>query len=186
LPPSIQKVSATFAVAALVLLNAGHASAADADAGPRMQPRWYGWQTLVSDAASIATFAGGVALGGVPGNYLMGTAVAGYALGGPIVHFAHKNPGRGMASFGLRVPLPILLGAGTVALVCRGGGGDFCGVVAIPGGLLGIGLAIALDAAALARDSVPVEPGREASTLRLSPTISVSRREVNVGLALRM
>jgi hypothetical protein len=70
--------------------------------------------------------------------------------------------------------------------MARGGGGDFCGLVAIPGGLLGVGLAIALDAAALARDSVPVKPGRAASSLRLSPTFSVSRREVTVGVALRL
>jgi hypothetical protein len=130
-------------------------------------------------------FTGGAFAGGVPGNYLMGTGIAGYALGGPIVHFGHKNPGRGMASFALRVPMPILLAAGTVAVVCKGGGGDFCGLVAVPGALLGMAVAITIDAAALSNDWVPAEPA-DAGHWRVTPTFYATQREVNVGVALTM
>jgi hypothetical protein len=131
-------------------------------------------------------FSGGALAGGVPGNYLMGTGVAGYALGGPIVHFGHKNPGRGMASFALRVPMPILLGYGTVAVVCKGGTGDFCGLVAIPGALLGMAVAITIDAAALSNDWVPAERPRDAAHWRVAPTFFATHREVNVGVAVTM
>ena len=126
------------------------------DESPR---RWYGWQTLATDGsallligASISTASGG----SDSASATLGFAALGaYALGGPIAHFAHANVGRGLASLGMRVGGPVLLGyAGYLLENCGSGGGhEFCGV----GGLLlgvsaGIIGAVVIDSAVLAFD----------------------------------
>ena len=100
------------------------------EAARRMESHWYGWQTLTTDGLSIGLLVGGLALSGdagargVSNGFLVAGAV-GYSLGGPIVHFLQRNPGRGVASFMLRVPAPIAVGGLTALTVCGGGGGDF-------------------------------------------------------------
>jgi hypothetical protein len=70
---------------------------------------WYGWQTLILDASSVATFATGAVLFARQGStetlapqVLLWSGVAGSILGAPIVHWAHTNTGRGFASLGMR------------------------------------------------------------------------------------
>jgi hypothetical protein len=101
--------------------------------------------------------------------------LAGYSLGGPTVHWAHGNVGTGFASLGLRVGLPLtgaLLGA--AAADCgSGGGGEFCGLGEVAVGLLlGMGAAIAIDSAVLAREPVEPEPSVGLRSLRVSPVIA--------------
>lgn len=132
-----------------------------AEPEPESPSRWYGWQTLATDgaalgliSASLATVDGG---GRSPSSALAWGALGAYALGAPVMHFVHENPGRGFASFGIRIGGPVVLGvAGAMAENCGGGGGDFCGLGgALIGTTLGIATAITIDAAVFAYDDRP-------------------------------
>jgi hypothetical protein len=84
----------------------------------RMHESWYGWQMLTLDAAATgvlllgASFAtsGPPRLDGSPNPrplVFAGASVGIFALGGPVVHFAHGDVWQGFASLGLRVALPL-------------------------------------------------------------------------------
>ena len=126
-----------------------------AQAPPARINRFYGWQIVIVDVSSLlVTVAGGAAAS----DGVAALGVTGYVLGGPIVHFAHGNVGRGFGSLGLRVGAPIL-GAGIGAASANCHGGDFCGMrEAVVGGLVGAAVAVVLDAAVLARDEVNGKP----------------------------
>jgi len=118
-----------------------------AEESVQTEPRWYGWQTLIVDATSIVMTPIVPALG-----------VTGYFLGGPIVHVAHWHGLHMLASLGVRVGAPTV--GLFVGLAAANGctGDDFCELEgAAIGALIGIGVAIAVDAAVIARDEVPVE-----------------------------
>jgi hypothetical protein len=144
---------------------------ADQDA----EKHWYGWQTLLVDAVSIAAMpAAGVGFGG-------------YLLGAPIVHATHDRWGIAAASLGLRVALPV---AGAIAglkfancapQMANTEGGDWCGVgEAIVGVGLGMLTAIAIDAAvfsyepASAASAASDGAGSGASARRARNTTSVA------------
>jgi hypothetical protein len=101
--------------------------------------------------------------------------LTGYGFGGPTVHWMHEKVGTGFASLGLRVGLPLtgaILGA-VVADCGSGGGGEFCGVGEVAVGLLlGMGAAIAVDSAVLAREPVEPESAVGFHSLRLSPSFA--------------
>jgi hypothetical protein len=163
-----------------------------AEAAPR---RWYGWQTLSTDAAAGAlaytyylsnnVWTGG---SGGPGWFVMSGAT--YLLGGPVVHVAHGKIGTGVGSLALRVGAPLVLGG--VGYAVAGGpgqGGDngwVAGLVgAIAGGMVGIVVAVTIDAAVLAYDHPPQPP--TASPPRpqhaFAPTASVGPRWIAIGAA---
>jgi hypothetical protein len=186
--PASTKVRTALAALAGILLASTSALAADHEVAPpkpALRSRWYGWQNLAADGTSLTLMASGLAVGDTPGNYLMGAGAAGWVLGGPLIHFGHKNPGRAVASFALHVPLPVALGLGTVALVCHGHG-DFCGLVAIPGALVGVVIAVVVDGAVLGRDRVLVVPAARVGRVRITPTFAPVQRGAVVGLALTM
>jgi hypothetical protein len=137
---------------------------------PAKVTRWYGGQTLAVDAASIGAVVLGASSQAVP---LAALGFGGYLLGGPIVHFSHGNGGRGLASLTLRIGLPVL---GVWAGCGTGGGGPCYGGVA--GAALGVGAAIVVDSALLARDEVPAPP----ATARVTPLLRVSQSGVRLGL----
>ena len=130
------------------------------------QRHWYGWQTLSADGAALSFLTLGSALAsdgdsdagrtGIDSFVVVGVGM--YALGGPIVHAAHQNWGAAAASLGLRVGLPlagILIGSGVDGCGAKSDA-DVCGAVGPAlGALLGIGAAIAIDAAALGYEQVP-------------------------------
>jgi hypothetical protein len=157
----------------------------DARLGPRRT--WYGWQTLAADGASFGMLTAAVVLSNQSGGQSKNDAGAllwfgalGYELGPGIIHFIHKNPGRGFASMGLRLGMPLagaILGA-SAASGCRGFGCEEGG--AGLGILLGMGGAIALDAAVLAYDD-PRKPGRHDVGLRLTPLMTVTRQKAWLG-----
>lgn len=126
------------------------------------QTRWYGWQTLLFDGASIV----GVASGGVA----MPVGLIGYFFGGPVVHFAHEHVLKGLGDIGMR-----LVGAlgGTVAaatyLYGDRGANDTPAIVLLA---VGAGIPCVVDAAALSWEEVPVEPDHAS---RVAPTVSVAR-----------
>lgn len=121
---------------------------------PSSSSGWYGWQTLIADAASAAVLTGGLV------SWTVESTVAGYAgllLATPIVHGIHGNVGRGLASFGLRLLLPSLAGAIGAGLNVAAKGEETTkkGVVTSAGVGIGIAMAscIVIDLAFLAWDS---------------------------------
>jgi hypothetical protein len=158
---------------------------------PEPERPWYGWQTLATDGVALALIAGAgfaEATADVVENPLITTGytlgVATYALGGPIVHVAHGKPWRGLASFGIRVPAPVLVAAATYEIECGSSGGT-CGGYTILFGTGAMIAAIIVDAAVFAYDDVPVaRPGNQ--TLRLLPVVGFDRHGGSVGLALTL
>lgn len=131
------------------------------EGAPAPRRAWYGWQILLADGGGqTLAFALGVTLANYreAGMIAGATGLATYALGGPSVHFAHGNVGKGFGSLGLRVGLPVVGVAAGVALGC-GLSEDqyFCGFWGFPGFIVGAFSAIAIDAGALAYDEVPRE-----------------------------
>lgn len=145
-------------------------------------PEWYGWQTLIADAPSLTAFAAGLSMmdsSSLDGSRLMWAGIAGYELAPAIIHFVHHNPGRGFASFGMRFGLP-LAGAFIGASLASGCNTDLCeaGGAGI-GAVLGMGGAVAIDAAVLAYDDRKrsVAPGAG-----LMPLASVSPHQAWIGV----
>jgi len=164
------------------------ADEADAEAqavtiSSRTRPTWYGWQTLIMDGATLSIFVSAAIASSADdgvGAKLGGLVAASYELGPGIIHVVHGNPGRGLASFGIRVGLP-LAGAFIGASAASGCDGFRCEVGgAAVGALLGAGGAIAIDAAVFAYD----DPKRiSPSHVALRPLLSLSPGRAFVGLA---
>src|SRR5262245_43728461 len=91
----IGRTTTGFVLAALVALASSAARADDfvpaplpdapSDA-PAPARRWYGWQTVAADAASVAAFAACVELTS------SGACLLTYPAAGPAVHLAHGRP----------------------------------------------------------------------------------------------
>jgi hypothetical protein len=151
--------------------------------GPRRS--WYGWQTLVADGISttvfLAAFKDDDNGGDDTNETLAWTGILGYELGPAIIHFAHRNPGRGFASMGIRLGMP-LAGAfvgGAAGSGCHGHQCEAAGAGA--GVLIGMAGAIAIDAALLAFD-YPASTARSAKPERLLPLLSLSPQHALVGV----
>lgn len=130
--------------------------------GPRR--KWYGWQTLVVDGASFGAIlmsasANRRGLGDEAASGLVLVGLLGYGLGPGVVHFLHHNTGRGFASFGLRLGMPIA-GAIVGAAAASGCNRFLCEADGAAVGLLaGVGGAIAIDAVLLAYEDLrPTRP----------------------------
>lgn len=95
-------------VASMVCLAAPQSARAD---------RWYGWQTLSTDAfAYTATMAGAKwesREGGSPGDgwLHLGIGVVTYVVAPPVIHLAHGEYARAGWSLGRRIGLPLAGGA---------------------------------------------------------------------------
>jgi hypothetical protein len=137
--------------------------------------RWYGWQTLLSDAASI-----GVALLGAHAEQdtILVAGFTGLLVGPPMIHWGHGQVGEGFGSLALRAPyVGFALAAGYGG--CLAGApedpdppecgylrlGFFLGALAMP-------VAIIVDAAVLAYDDP--EPDARAS-YRVAPWLDAER-----------
>jgi hypothetical protein len=107
--------------------------------------RWYGWQTLLVDGASIGLLVLGVAADDRGAGRL---GALGYFFGAPIVHWSHGHVGKGFASLGLRVGSVLVLSV--AAFGCYGGKSAACylGLSVVPG-------VVAIDSASIAREDVP-------------------------------
>lgn len=80
----------------------GEVSSADSANTDADSSRWYGWQTLATDAAGIGLL---FAAGASPENsgVLIGVGAPVLILGAPAVHVAHGKWGTGALSLGIRV-----------------------------------------------------------------------------------
>lgn len=141
--------------------------------------RWYGWQTLVGDTASVTFFF-------ATGKSIEAYALVPYAILGPALHFAHGNVGMGFVSFGTRVFLPLAGGVAGMALgsVSHGCDGEIAclGAGAI-GFLVGMAGAITIDASLLAYDEGRKSAPASHSRLRLAPSVAYDGRKGSFGLA---
>lgn len=145
---------------------------------PRSQEVWYGYQTLLVDGL----FAGVLLIGvGTQTDEMVTTGGLGYVFGGPVVHWAHGEVGRGFGSFGFRLGLP-LAGAILGSLVPSAGSGGESGAGSAGFGL-GMTGAMVLDAA-LSFERVPVkEKKKKRQALELQPTLGWSPTTLSLGLA---
>jgi hypothetical protein len=153
--------------------------------------RWYGWQTLLTDAGSLTLVGIGAAAtdssaqrGKTLAIALSAAGAIGYALGGPIVHFEHGQKNNAIASLALRAGLPV---GGALAgyLVGLGGcTGTHDAAVPCPvamsmvGGITGLGAAVLVDALGLGYG--PIESSR--GTVVFAPTVEVAQSGVRIGL----
>jgi hypothetical protein len=118
--------------------------------------------------------AGAVVQGGSDdgdGDIFITTGLLGYELAPGIIHFAHRNPGRAFASFGIRLGMP-LVGVFLGAAAASGCDGFLCETSGAGSGLLlGMAGAMAIDAALLAYEKprAPTQDARVAPLLRLGP-----------------
>lgn len=149
---------------------------------------WYGWQNLLVDGAGqTSAIALGVIMAGRDGGAsAMGTGLATYVLGGPIVHFAHGNVGKGFGSLALRAGLPASGAlAGAVIELRSCGGESFCG---LSGGFFGLAVgtvgAIVLDASVLAYKKVPPESTAKRSSRFESLAVLPSLSHDGAGLSV--
>ncbi len=155
----------------------------DADEPVRPRRRWYGWQTLSADGAALllALSAVGLSQGSSADTTALSVpALLGYEFAPGVIHFAHGNPGRAFASMGVRLGVP--LAAAFVGATAASGCDDYgceAGGAAV-GFLLGIGGAMAIDAAVFAYDEQSPPPTARTSLL---PLVSVTSRGAVLGLA---
>jgi hypothetical protein len=159
----------------LAARNGPSTTAANASPPPAPQSasprRWYGWQTLLTDAAALALGWPGVSTASesrVSGAVVVMTGAT-YLLGGPVVHVAHGNMGTGVGSLALRgAPLALMAPA---YLGCNG---IECAFPFLLGGWLGIVAAVTLDAAVLAYDEPKdAAPKYAATRPRFTPTFAL-------------
>jgi hypothetical protein len=177
-----------------MLGNVPAASATDPAASSAQSPRtgfgqaaaperWYGYQTLLADAAAFGVLVAGAATNDrSTGQDIAVASVTAYWLGGPIVHLAHDRGETSFASLGLRLGAPVvggLIGTGLAALAPDDDGDEY--VVGIGLGVLaGVTGAVALDASLLAW-----EPDDEAAAPSASgwhPALELSATRIEVGL----
>ena len=90
--------------------------------------KWYGWQIMLADSASVL-----LTVAGAPE-----AAVVPHLVGGPTVHLFHKNYWRSGISLGMRFALPYAL----YKLEPCEESNEFCG---LGGLLLGVGISLVAD-----------------------------------------
>jgi len=121
---------------------------------------------MIVDAASL-TFTMVTASEGTQALPVVG--LMGYALGGPTTHLLHDRPGAALGSLGLRVGAPLLLGGLAYAAVgsCERVTETSCDspaeglgrvIAAFFGGMVGVAIAVGVDAAVLSFEEKPRPP----------------------------
>ncbi len=129
---------------------------------------WYGWQILIVDGGVLLSTAlmigAGVGTDSAAAPAIYGPSA--HVLGGPIVHWAHGHVGKGFASFGLRLGMPLVAGAiglGVGHLAAPSEAGGMFPVGATLGTAAGLGLgyigSIVVDTAVLAYEPASTPGG---------------------------
>lgn len=151
---------------------------------PKLTERWYGWQTLIADAAAVGLVVAGLERRR-PAVFASGITL--YGLAAPTIHWLHGQPRQGNISAAIRIGGVVLFTVSAMTGAAKNG------TINNPSTYLGlgcIGTAIALDAALFAREKVPAEaPPEEASLaplqLSLAPTFDVARKAGGLSLSSR-
>jgi hypothetical protein len=165
---------------------------ADEDEAPPRPPQktWYGWQTLIVDAAATTIAVDGLfrhaCLGTGKDCTEMDVGLATFALGAPAVHLAHGSAPKAGGSLALHVLGPPIgggLGLGAGALLgAAATGGDPLAMT-----MLGaVGLVLGVGAGwlgAIAVDSLALGYATPAPRVTLQPSIAIvpGRAEAGVG-----
>jgi hypothetical protein len=154
-------------------------AAAPGPAQPAAEPRrseWYGWQILLSDAASFTIILA------QPARPTATIGVVTYLVVPPFIHFAHGNVKQGFASLALRVLLPpvgAVVGYAAGSFVCNENSSCVDASVAF-GGLAGLVGTIVTDTAVLAveRPAPSVQ-----ARLQWRPIVMAGKNDTRVGVA---
>lgn len=170
------------------------------------EAKWYGYQTLIVDGASLGLVLGGAAMashssgssgssrsnsGGDSGGSVALAGGIGYLLGAPIVHWMHGRIGPGFGSLGLRVGLPLsgLFWGAIIGSAADSRHDDGIGAGAAIGFVAGIGGAMLLDAALLAyekpseREKEAYEEAKAKHPIRWLPNLSPQKAGATVGVS---
>jgi hypothetical protein len=152
---------------------------------------WYGWQTLTSLGVSSTFLVLSFPVTSAAGVTLP-LALGGAVLGGPIVHWANGNVGKGFISLGMNVgagALGAVIGAG---LWCREGGcrGHVGGWEGLGASMIGAGIGVVVsnivDASALAYGRRRVRLDETATPTRpaiaLLPTLDIQQGRASAGV----
>ena len=139
---------------------------------------FYGWQNIVAGYAGIGMMAAGVKEGGALPFVGLGV----YALGGPIVHIAHKEYARAAGSLVINVLTPVLVGALAHSMdkPCAHNEEEGCSLdtvgYAITGVVVGMLVAPIIDGVTMGWEDAPRKP---APDIAIQPTVSIARKEPN-------
>jgi len=149
------------------------------DAPPPPERTWYGGYTLVVDSVLLVVGTG-IALGDHP-EFGVPLAIAGLALGGPIVHWAHGEGNRGFLALGVNLGSTLvggLLGMG-VGLATSN---DFAALIfGVIGGGVGLLTGAVIDASVLAYQEAPRR--RLGGGFRIAPDLRLGAGGGAVGVA---
>lgn len=131
---------------------------------------------LLADGAAVAML---LAAGASGSEGLGNAALATGALGGPLVHLAHGNPGRALGSLALRTGLTYGgLALGAASCTPNDEALDFdCLGSALVGGMVGYGAAAIIDATVLGHQT------RRARPLPVAPQLGMTRTGMQVGIS---
>lgn len=162
-------------LALLVTPAVAHAETTEAPAPER---RWYGWQLLAVDAASITSTT--VLFVNTPGSSWTVGAGA-YLLTGTIAHAVHGNWDAAIMSAPVRALIPFVGGLVGMGVSCKGHtpgamDDDCAGRGMVPGVFVGAIAVSALEAGLVSYEKVEAKP-------QLTPTASFSSNGATFGLA---
>jgi hypothetical protein len=118
--------------------------------------RWYGWQTLIVDGAASVALLTLASQSRSSNDGWLAPVTGTYLLASPIIHVAHGHPGKALLSLGIRGVGPLLIAAAFASGSSSGELGTVNGPLLVLG-VLAIPAAIAVDAAAIAREGTPHE-----------------------------
>ena len=192
-PPSNTAPVATVPSGVPVIHAPAAATASDSPEIAAPKKRWYGWQTLTADAASITLIAAGISN---HSDMLALPGVGGLVAAPSVIHLAHGNYGAAGGSLAMRAAgVPLAAGAGYAIgqAACSPASEDKdvpCSAVTANLALLGAAVfAVVLDSAILGYDSgssdedtVVARPRRDAA-LHIVPSLSLSRERSLVTLS---
>jgi hypothetical protein len=150
--------------------------------------RYYGWQNATVDGIGLSLFVTGVFIasdndGGAAGGGAILAGIGTYALGPPIVHWAHGHVGKGFGSLAMRLTIPPVLTLLGWLTACTDGRGDAgCIIAAYTGWQVGILIPPILDSTVLGWEKIgPNRTG--APSLRVTPSVSHRGARASLGFA---
>jgi len=155
----------------LALLVTPAVAHAEPERSPERETRWYGWQPLAIDAATLTVLAT------VHNDTAWELAAGTFLLTGPIAHAAHGNWGTAFFSLAWRAAVPV--GGGLIGMTVRCAGDPQCageGQGFLAGMLVGAVAASAFDGGLLAYEKVDARP-------KLTPLASITSNGATFGLA---
>ncbi|APR76861.1 Hypothetical protein A7982_02208 [Minicystis rosea] len=140
---------------------------------------WYGWQSLIVFGVSTTITIVPSVLGGAVVGLPLG--IGGLVLGGPIVHWANGNVGKGFIGLGVNIGAIGLLGAAGIGIACASTScsGEWGALGVFLGGTIGGGLgaltAAIIDASVLAygERSEQTAKARSREIASLLPSVDV-------------